>query len=103
MADFTLYIGRSAVIPFEVKSPIDEGATLLFTAKRNVGAAVADISSTSITYDATTQRGEVTLLNSDTEGLTVGTLQCDVQAQYAVGENYVLVRGEAEVKTPIAT
>lgn len=101
MADFTLYIGRSAVIPFEVKSLIDEGATFSFTAKRSLGAAAPDISSTSITYDSATQRGEVALLNADTTGLGVGILQCEIQAEYAVGENYVLVRGEAEVKLPV--
>lgn len=101
MADFILYIGRSAVIPFDLTDPVDEGATLLFVAKRNVNAATLDISSSSIVYDPSTQRGTVTLLNDDTDELSPGTLQCEVQAEYASGENYVVATGEAEVRAAV--
>jgi hypothetical protein len=92
-----IYIGQSSLLGFETL-PFDAGASLQFALKRSRSDSTPLIQKTSdITFDHSTNVGQVKLLDSDTADLFVGEAFIEVQAVYSPDESYVVAEGCVDV------
>jgi hypothetical protein len=100
MADVILYKNRSGRIPFKLSGEIADGSTLRFSAAFNPTAPPI-LTIENIDYDPSNLFGYINLVDADTQQLPLGVLSIDLQANYGVGENYVVAVGTAEVRSPV--